>query len=113
MTASAPFFGGPIPSPPPLRVVELPQDATAPYVYVPVPRHFAELRAVVDAVVEAHQVSEADIRGKSRMKRIVAARHLCWSLLRDRRWTFVDIGREWGCDHSTIQHGCRQIGGQR
>lgn len=86
-----------------------PQDVARPIVvHVEPPRHRRELRAVVDAVVAAHEVSEEDIRGRCRQRRIVAARHLVWSLLRERGWSHSDLAREFQVDRNSIMPALRK-----
>jgi chromosomal replication initiator protein len=66
---------------------------------------------LLQVVARYASVSLADLRGKTRDKRVVAPRHLAMYLLReDLKLSTPEIGRLLGSrDHSTVMHGCNKI----
>ncbi len=66
------------------------------------------LAGVISTACIEHGVTEADIRGRCRQKRIAAARHDCWYLLHLAGWSYPELGREFGVDQSTARSGAIQ-----
>lgn len=60
--------------------------------------------AVVRRVSRATGVTVSQIRGRSRRKPIVRARHAAWSLLDRLGWSIAGIAREFGVDHTSVLH---------
>lgn len=96
----------PIPLPPPLRVVEKPQDIPRRIeVAVEVPERIATLRAVLDAVTAAHEVTAEDILGPSRKSEHVEARKECMRQLDAMGWAPARIGKALNRDRATVLAG--------
>ena len=67
-----------------------------------------DLLEVAEDICRTHGVRLSDVMQKDRHKSIVAARFAIWYAMRkhpDRCYSFPDIGRIWGADHTTIMHG--------
>jgi hypothetical protein len=61
--------------------------------------------AAIDVIAQQYGYTVEDILGKSRLKRVVAVRHLCILMLREKGYSTTEIGRVLGGrDHSTIVH---------
>jgi hypothetical protein len=59
----------------------------------------------VDAIAQQYGYTVEDMLGRSRLKRVVAVRHLCILMLREKGYSTTEIGRVLGGrDHSTIVH---------
>ena len=63
------------------------------------------LRRAINHAAEHHGVTVADIKGRSRLGPVVAARQDVFLALREAGWSFPRIGRAMGRDHSTVMHG--------
>ena len=58
---------------------------------------------IVAAVVRATGVTEAELRGRGRRRRVADARHLTWWLLhRLLGHSASQLGRDWGRHHATV-----------
>jgi chromosomal replication initiator protein len=68
---------------------------------------------IIQAVARFHNVKALDLRGSSRINRLVRPRQIAIYLIREHTdLSFPDIGRIIGNrDHSTIQYACRKIKG--
>lgn len=66
---------------------------------------------IIQAVARFHNVKASDIRGASRLKRLVRPRQVAIYLIREHtELSFPDIGKLIGNrDHSTIQYACRKV----
>ena len=65
----------------------------------------ADLRELADF----YGLTVDDITGKSRRKHIIPARHHAMAMLRQRGWSYPEIGRKLGGrDHSTVIHGIKK-----
>ncbi len=57
-------------------------------------------------LADSYDVTVADIIGPRRTKNIVPARHHAMHMLRDRGWSYPEIGAKLGGrDHSTVMYG--------
>ena len=63
------------------------------------------LRRAISRAAEHHGVTVAEIKGRSRLGPVVAARQDVFLALREAGWSFPRIGRAMGRDHSTVMHG--------
>lgn len=62
----------------------------------------------LDAVSKVFGVPIPDIMGRSRVRRVVEARHAYMSIMRNStRMSLADIGSIMDRDHSTVIHSCR------
>lgn len=62
------------------------------------------------AISNASEVSIEEIRGKSREKAIVDARHAIWFICYEHfRYSYGDIGRWYGRDHTSVMHGVKRL----
>ena len=61
--------------------------------------------AAISRAAEHHGVTVAEIKGRSRLGHVVAARQDVFLALREAGWSFPRIGRAMGRDHSTVMHG--------
>jgi hypothetical protein len=61
--------------------------------------------AAIDVIAQQYGYTVEDMLGRSRLKRVVAVRHLCILMLREKGYSTTEIGRVLGGrDHSTIVH---------
>lgn len=68
-----------------------------------------DLLDVVEDICRARGVRLSDVVQKDRHQSIVAARFAIFYALRnhpDRCYSWHDIARLWGCDHTSVMHGC-------
>ena len=63
------------------------------------------LRRAINRAAEHHGVTVAEIKGRSRLGHVVAARQDAFLALREAGWSFPRIGRAMGRNHSTVLHG--------
>ena len=63
------------------------------------------LRLAINHAAEHHGVTAAEIKGRSRLGHVVAARQDVFLELREAGWSFPRIGMAMGRDHSTVMHG--------
>ena len=63
------------------------------------------LRRAINRAAEHHGVTAAEIKGRSRLGSVVAARQDVFLLLREAGWSFPRIGRAMSRDHTTVMHG--------
>lgn len=91
----------PVPVPQPPRIVLAPTVERLRY----------KQNRVLLAVAAAHRITPEDIIGKSRVKKIVAARQqCCWLLRMKTGMSFPQIGFFLGYDdHSTAMHGVKKF----
>lgn len=65
---------------------------------------------VIEAVCEAFDVDREEVYSKSRTTRIVEARGVIWYVCRQvTMYSYPELGREFGRDHSTIIHGVTKV----
>ncbi len=78
------------------------------------PEEIAHLLSVVDLLEVAEDICRnygvrlGDVVQRDRHKSIVAARFAIWYAMRhhpDRCYSWHDIARLWGCDHTSVIHG--------
>lgn len=69
--------------------------------------------AIVEEIANRHEVKVADILSPKRCKKIVAARDEAIRALgiANPRWSYPDLGRFFGRDHTTIMHSLQKTGG--
>ena len=73
------------------------------------PNKLPSIPMIEKAVSEKHEIPVSDVVGKSRKRVNAHARQELYYLLRvDRGLSYLDIGRRYGVDHSTVMHGVRQ-----
>lgn len=66
--------------------------------------------STVRAVCEHWGVTEEDLRGVGKVRRVVRARQTVWFILFHQGFmNMSEIGREFKRDHTTIMHGVRVI----
>ena len=63
------------------------------------------LRRAISRAAEHHGVTVDEIKGRSRLGPVAAARQDAFLALRQAGWSFPRIGRAMGRDHSTVMHG--------
>lgn len=68
----------------------------------------AAKRKAVEMAAKKFDVFAADITGRSRRRVAVVARHHAFMLLRHGGYSYPEIGRAMGVDHSTVQYGVRR-----
>lgn len=66
------------------------------------------IRQIVKEVSEASGVPMFAILGQSRMAENVQARRLVWFIARREGFTFQEIARATGHDHTSVMHGVRR-----
>lgn len=65
---------------------------------------------VLETIASFYEVSQQDILGKSRQKRLVWARQILMYLLRtELKMSLLKIASFLNRDHTTIMHGCEQV----
>ena len=65
---------------------------------------------VIEAVARAHDLRTADLTGTRRHRNLTRPRHIAMYLARKYCGvSFPELGREFGKDHSTIQHGVGRV----
>lgn len=62
---------------------------------------------LVRKVAKQTKVGESEILGRSRNPRIVRARHLVWRSLREKGYSYPEIARSCGVNHSSVQYACK------
>lgn len=80
-----------------------------------VAKHFRQntFKGVAGAVSEHFGIGIRDIMSRTRLFRIVYARHICFYVARKViKISLPEIGRRMGCDHTTVLHGVRKIEAQ-
>jgi chromosomal replication initiator protein len=66
-------------------------------------------KADLHELADSYGVTVHDITGPLRQKHIVPARHHAMAMLRDRGWSYPEIGAKLGGrDHSTVIHGIKK-----
>jgi len=76
------------------------------FIWISPPR--SDWKADLRALADFYGLTVEDITGKSRTKRIIPARHHAMAVLRQRGWSYPEIGRKLGGrDHSTVIHGIK------
>lgn len=63
------------------------------------------LRRAINRAAERHGVTVAEIKGRSRLGHVAAARQDVFLELWEVGWSFSRIGRAMGRHHSTVMHG--------
>jgi chromosomal replication initiation ATPase DnaA len=64
---------------------------------------------LVKLVSKITAVSVGDLYGISRKAEVSESRQLLWLLMRERGWSCVSIGLEFGRNHSTIVAGIKHV----
>lgn len=68
------------------------------------------IAAVQETVARECGVTVADLRGPRRMRRIAHPRQIAMALARELTGASLpEIGRQFGRDHTTVLHGCRNV----
>lgn len=67
------------------------------------------LLPIVERHAAEHHVTVDDIVGERRHLHIARARHAVWRELRALGWSFPEISRLFGRDHSTVMSACRGV----
>ena len=70
----------------------------------PSPEAMAEVKRICAQVCRETGVTVAEIRGHSRKRVIVLARHEAWRRLRAGGMSISAIGRAWGVHHTSVMH---------
>ena len=66
--------------------------------------------SIIQAVADQYEISTADIKGSSRMKKVAQARQVAIYLIRDiTQLSFPGIGDEFGKNHSTVIYSYEKI----
>lgn len=66
--------------------------------------------AVIDLICDEHEISREQLFSRSRLMRIARARMLVWLYLHDEAgWSYTEIGRAFGRDHTTILGGVKKV----
>jgi chromosomal replication initiator protein len=75
-------------------------------------RRFIKPETIMSAVARYYHVSEEDLRGKARDKRVVLPRQVTMYLLREEtELPLVEVGRLFGGrDHTTVMHSVEKVG---
>lgn len=70
---------------------------------------FAErgLLWLLEGVAHAYDVTVDELLAHNRSPRPTRARHDLWRRLRERGWSYPEIGRLVGFDHTTVMYACR------
>ena len=63
---------------------------------------------ILREIEATHGVSRAELAGACRSKRICDARRELWARLRDRGWSYPELGKLTGHDHTTVMYGVRK-----
>ena len=71
------------------------------------------LLGLLDEVCEELHVSRSDVLGPCRMRSITSARHHFWERLRDRGFSYPEIGHLVMRDHTTILAALRKLSGMK
>lgn len=96
----------PVAPPPRPRPRPVPKPATQ----HPIPLMPREIRRIIQASAEHFGVEISDMLCPSRMRVLVAPRHVCMWLLRERGLSFPQIARRMNRgDHTTAIHGVRAV----
>jgi chromosomal replication initiation ATPase DnaA len=70
-----------------------------------------EARGLLHAVAEivrARHVTVFEACGRGRTANVVAARHAAWAHLRTLGFSYPEIGRLWGVEHSSVHKALRK-----
>lgn len=62
---------------------------------------------LLDGVAHVHDVTVDELLAHNRSPRPTRARHDLWRRLRERGWSYPEIGRLVGFDHTTVMYACR------
>ena len=64
----------------------------------------------VEDMSQVSGISEAEIMGRSRKMDYCTARHIIWYFLyEEKKWSLSRIGRFFGRDHNTVNHGIKDV----
>ncbi len=66
------------------------------------------MERITSRVAMEYKVRPAEMRGPDRHKQFVEARWVAWAEMVDRGYSYPQIGRFFGRDHSTVMHGVRR-----
>jgi hypothetical protein len=73
-----------------------------------IPNHPTAL-AMLATVAAVYGLDAKDLAGRERWPTIVEARHLAWWLLREKTgWSYPELGRALGVDHTSVLNGVRK-----
>lgn len=64
---------------------------------------------LLDGVAHVHDVTVDELLAHNRSPRPTRARHDLWRRLRERGWSYPEIGRLVGFDHTTVMYACRDV----
>lgn len=67
-----------------------------------------DLLAPVADIVRSHHVTVFEVCGRGRTAKVVEARHDAWAYLRRLGFSYPEIGRLWGVDHSSVLTALRK-----
>ena len=62
---------------------------------------------LLDEICRQHHVSREEITGRNRTRSVSLARHDLWQRLRELGFSYVEIGRLFERNHTTVLHGVR------
>lgn len=66
-----------------------------------------DLLGLLDDVCRAHHVTRSDVCSRNRSRAVANARHEVWWRLRSLAFSYVEIGRLFDRNHTTVLHGVR------
>jgi chromosomal replication initiation ATPase DnaA len=79
------------------------------FIYIPPFTPKTDWKADLQELAQSYGVTVHEITGPLRQKHIVPARHHAMAMLRDRGWSYPEIGAKLGGrDHSTVIHGIKK-----
>jgi len=67
------------------------------------------VRSIVEQVASAHHVPVVDLMGRSKSRSVARARQEAMVRVRALGYSFPEVGRIFGRDHTTVVHACRQV----
>ena len=70
------------------------------------------IEEVIESTAKRFGYQAADILGRSRTRHLAEARAEAMSAARDLGFSFPELARNFGRDHSTIMHACRRAKGR-
>ena len=66
------------------------------------------MEQITARVAGEFKMMTSELRGSNRTRNLQLPRRIIWCELKDRGYSFPQIGRFFGRDHSSIQHGVRK-----
>lgn len=61
-------------------------------------------------IAKSHGVEMRELLSRTRTQHVVRARHSVWRELHSRGWAFIEIGRVFLMDHTTVMHAVKGVG---